>query len=82
MMLKVERSITPGNIGAIVLAILSAGMLYARAETQLQTMTAAVTELRQSVGQLSNEVIKLRLQMMETRTSFEMHKLYDEGKKK
>lgn len=81
-MIKIDKTVTPANIGAIVLAILTAGMLYARAETQLQSMTTAVQELRQSVGQLNNEVIKLRLQMIETRTSFEMHKMYDEGKNK
>ena len=80
-MLKLDRTMTLGDIGRILIFFAAAGMIYAQAQAELRGIAGAVTQLQQSVIRLNEEVVKLRLEMVETRTSLRGHVEYDKESK-
>jgi CobQ-like glutamine amidotransferase family enzyme len=79
-MLNFDRTLTLGDIGRILIFIAAAGGFYVQAQGELRGMNVAVQNLERSVGRLNEEVIKLRLEMVETRTGLENHMRYTEEK--
>lgn len=76
-MLKMDRTMTLGDIGRILIFVAAAGMLYAQAQSELRNIGGAVIQLQQSVTKLNEEIVKLRLEMVEARTNLKNHLLYD-----
>ena len=81
-MIKMDRTMTLGDVGRILIFVAAAGMLYAQAQSDLRNISGAVSQLQQSVVKLNDEVVRLRLEMVETRTSLGNHMIYDEGRKR
>jgi cell division protein FtsB len=79
-MLNFDKTLTMGDVGRILIFIAAAGGFYVQAQGELQQMNKAVQSLEQSVGRLNDEVIKLRLEMVETRTGLESHMVYTKEK--
>lgn len=78
-MIKMDRTMTLGDVGRILIFVAAAGMLYAQAQAELRGIGGAVIQLQQSVTKLNDEVVKLRLEMVETRTSLNSHMAYEKG---
>lgn len=80
-MIKMDRTMTLGDVGRILIFVAAAGMLYAQAQSELRSIGGAVIQLQQSVTKLNDEMVKLRLEMVETRTNLKSHLIYDRGTK-
>jgi SMC interacting uncharacterized protein involved in chromosome segregation len=80
---RLLKLISLGDIGRLFVFIALIGAVYAQAQSKLSTMgdhmitlSANVQQLEHSITVLNSELGKLRVELVEVKTSFQAHREY------
>jgi SMC interacting uncharacterized protein involved in chromosome segregation len=80
---RLLKYISVGDIGRLLVFVALIGAVYAQAQSRLsaigdhmQTLTANVQTLENSITELNKELGKLRIELVEVKTSFKAHREY------